>query len=95
MREISDHPVRIERSGDVAELILDRPERRNAITGPLVEGLLAGLEETRGDGTSRAVLPGGAGGVFCSGLRVMAVLLGRFPRSCFGAAQDAALESPG
>lgn len=62
------YPIRIERASGFAELVLDRPDRRNAITGPLVEGLLAGLDELRTDEDVKAVLLRGAGGTFCSGL---------------------------
>ncbi len=68
MSETSRYPVRIEHAPGVAELVLDRPHRRNSITGPLVEGLLAGLEEIRADSEVKAVLLRGAGAVFCSGL---------------------------
>ena len=51
-----------------AELVLDRPERRNAITGPLGEDLAAALGALAGDDGVRLVLLRGAGGAFCSGL---------------------------
>ncbi len=51
-----------------AELVLDRPERRNAITGPLGEALTAALDGLAGDDAVRLVLLRGAGGAFCSGL---------------------------
>ena len=51
-----------------AELVLDRPERRNAITGPLGEDLAAALGRLAGDDDVRLVLLRGAGGAFCSGL---------------------------
>mgnify|MGYP000375868599 CR=1 FL=1 len=52
----------------VAELVLNRPERKNAVTGPLVESISRALSEAEADGTVRAVVLRGAGGSFCSGL---------------------------
>lgn len=60
--------VRIEVAGDVAELVLDRPERRNALTGPLVEEMAAALDRLSEDPAIRVVLVRGEGGTFCSGL---------------------------
>lgn len=61
-------PVLVERAGRRGELVLNRPERKNAITGPVVEGLLAGLEELGRDDGIGAILLRGAGGGFCAGL---------------------------
>jgi methylglutaconyl-CoA hydratase len=51
----------------VAHLVLNRPEKRNALNGELVEALLHALEHTAGDERVRVVLLSGAGGDFCSG----------------------------
>ena len=51
-----------------AELILNRPERKNAITGPLGEGLAAALSDLNSDDDVRVIVFRGAGGAFCSGL---------------------------
>ncbi len=49
-------------------LVLDRPERRNALNQGLVQVLTGALEDTvRGPGT-RVVVLTGAGDVFCSGM---------------------------
>ncbi|MGE0599592.1 MAG: enoyl-CoA hydratase/isomerase family protein [Dehalococcoidia bacterium] len=60
--------VLIERNGHVAEIILNRPERKNAITGPLALGLQAAIDECSADAEVGAILIRGASGVFCSGL---------------------------
>lgn len=60
--------VSVRRHDGWAELILNRPERRNAIVFETVDLLSAGLEDLAGDDTVRAVLLRGEGGVFCSGL---------------------------
>lgn len=51
------------------ELVLARPERRNALVGPMVGALSAGLAELTARG-ARVVLLRGEGGSFCSGLDV-------------------------
>ncbi len=55
-----------------AEIVLNRPERRNAIEQSLAEGLVAALGQVQADATIRAVLLRGAGGAFCSGLDLKA-----------------------
>ncbi|EHP40316.1 enoyl-CoA hydratase [Cupriavidus basilensis OR16] len=56
-----------------AELILNRPERRNAIDGPLAAALAEILACLRQDDTIRAVVLRGAQGAFCSGLDLKAM----------------------
>ena len=51
-----------------AELILNRPERKNAITGPLGIALAEQLEDLNRNDSVRVILFRGAGGAFCSGL---------------------------
>lgn len=64
--------VKIEKHTGWAELILNRPERKNAIDGPLADGMLAGLTELNADESIRAIVLRGAGGAFCSGLDLKA-----------------------
>jgi enoyl-CoA hydratase len=64
----SEPLVLIERAGARAELVLNRPARRNALTGPLVEELRAGLASLVADDAVRVILIRGAGGTFCAGL---------------------------
>ena len=51
----------------VATLTLNRPEKRNALNGVLVEALKAGLDRARADEDVRVVTLRGAGKDFCSG----------------------------
>jgi enoyl-CoA hydratase len=51
-------PLRIERSGGVVTLTLDRPEKMNALSAPLVDALLEQVEGAYGDGTRLLVLRG-------------------------------------
>lgn len=46
--------------------VIDRPERRNALSADLCDALRAHLEQAAADGL-RAVVVTGAGGVFCAG----------------------------
>jgi enoyl-CoA hydratase/carnithine racemase len=64
--------VTCERHDGWAEIVLNRPERRNAIDGPLAEALLAALQSVNGDDTVRAIVLRGAGGALCSGLDLKA-----------------------
>jgi enoyl-CoA hydratase/carnithine racemase len=63
--------ARIERHEGWGELILSRPERRNALVGPMVSELRAGLADLLSGG-ARAIVLRGDGGCFCSGLDVEA-----------------------
>jgi enoyl-CoA hydratase/carnithine racemase len=45
--------VLVERTGARAETVLNRPERRNALTGPLVAALGDALTELSGDGPTQ------------------------------------------
>jgi len=51
-----------------AEVVLNRPEVKNAINGPLGRALSAALRDVSTDEGVRVVLLCGAGGAFCSGL---------------------------
>lgn len=53
-----------------AAVTLNRPERKNAITGELGQDLAQALEDCQQDQAVRAVLLSGAGGAFCSGLDI-------------------------
>jgi 2-(1,2-epoxy-1,2-dihydrophenyl)acetyl-CoA isomerase len=62
---VSD-PILLERDGDVAELVLNRPERRNALDEPARAILAARLDELEKD-PPRALLLRGEGKGFCAG----------------------------
>jgi 2-(1,2-epoxy-1,2-dihydrophenyl)acetyl-CoA isomerase len=57
----------------VAVLVLDRPERRNALTPGMVGGLGRVLAEVEADDEVGAVVLTGAGGAFCAGGDVQAM----------------------
>lgn len=61
--------VLIERPTDgVAHVVLNRPERRNALTGPLADQLGDALDEVHRDDSITVIVIRGAGNAFCSGL---------------------------
>ena len=59
--------LRVERDGAVTTVVLDRPERLNALSYDLIRGLARTLEELRGDPAQRVVLLTGAGRAFSAG----------------------------
>jgi enoyl-CoA hydratase len=59
--------VLYERTGGVATLTLDRPERLNTITPELIEDLRAALEAACADDAIHAIRLRGAGRAFCAG----------------------------
>lgn len=58
---------RLEDAG-VARIVLNRPEKRNALNAPLVQAWFAALEEVRADRELKAVITKGSGALFSSGL---------------------------
>jgi methylglutaconyl-CoA hydratase len=59
--------VLLARDGPVAELVLNRPDRRNALDDRLLHGLAAALRTLDADASVRVVLLRGAGPAFCAG----------------------------
>jgi enoyl-CoA hydratase/carnithine racemase len=64
--QYSPDPILLEREGDVAELVLNRPERRNALDDPAVAALAGALDELEKN-PPRALLVRGEGKGFCAG----------------------------
>jgi enoyl-CoA hydratase/carnithine racemase len=60
--------LRYEKEGSLATLTLNRPERLNAITGPMLGALSEALLDADADPEVRVVIVTGAGKGFCSGL---------------------------
>ena len=66
-----DHPILSERRGEkngILWLTLNRPERLNALTFPLLREMRAILFDARFDRTIRCIVITGAGRGFCSGM---------------------------
>jgi enoyl-CoA hydratase/carnithine racemase len=57
-----------EKDGPIATLTLNRPDRLNAISGPMLAALSERLVEANGDRDVRAIIITGAGRGFCAGL---------------------------
>lgn len=65
--------VLIEHHGARANLILNRPAKRNALTGPMMAALRDAVNALATDDSVRAILLHGAGGAFCAGLDLKAM----------------------
>jgi methylglutaconyl-CoA hydratase len=59
--------LKVEKSGGVARVTLDRPEIRNAFDDALISALAAALREIDADEGVRAVVLAGSGPAFCAG----------------------------
>lgn len=71
--ETGTEDLRAHVADGVAVLVLDRPERRNALTPGMVRGLGRVLAEVEADDELGAVVLTGAGGAFCAGGDVKAM----------------------
>src|SRR5688500_1914404 len=69
----TDAAVRVERSGPVTTVVLDRPSRRNAVDGPTAALLAEAFREFDADPTAEVAVLWGAGGTFCSGADLTAI----------------------
>jgi len=66
---MSDELVRVSRPrSGVVELTLNRPDKRNALSIPLLEELVAQVFAAQDDDANRVLVLRGAGKVFCAGL---------------------------
>jgi enoyl-CoA hydratase len=59
--------IRSEFDGGIATLVIDRPEKRNAMTWALLGDFLAAVRRAGEDPEVRVVIVTGAGGAFCAG----------------------------
>ncbi len=62
-----DALVQVERRGAFWFARLNRPDKRNALSAPLMDALLALCDRVEADADARAVVMWGAGGSFCAG----------------------------
>ncbi len=65
---MTDQPILTETDGAVRTIVLNRPDRKNSLTGPLVIALRAALAEAIADDAVHAIVFRGEGGSLCSGL---------------------------
>jgi enoyl-CoA hydratase len=66
-------PVRVDRSGPVTTVILDRPEVRNAVDGPTAAALAEAFADFDADSDAAVAVLFGAGGTFCAGADLKAI----------------------
>lgn len=65
---MSDSPtVRVEVSGPVTTVVIDRPQVRNAVDGPTAAALAAAFRAFDADDTQAVAVLTGEGGTFCAG----------------------------
>jgi len=60
--------IQLDRSGPVATIWLDRPDKRNALDGAMMKELAAALDDVGADRAVRVVVLRGRGAVFSSGI---------------------------
>lgn len=65
---MADELVRVEHHGARADVVLNRPERKNAITHELTVQLRDAVVALSSDASVNCILLRGEGGVFCSGI---------------------------
>jgi enoyl-CoA hydratase len=66
-------PVRVERSGPVTTVILDRPAVRNAVDRPTAAALAEAFGDFEADPDASVAVLFGAGGTFCAGADLKAM----------------------
>lgn len=59
--------IRLDLDGHIAEIVLNRPQQRNAVSGALIDELTAALQAVEADDNVRVVLLRGEGPAFCAG----------------------------
>jgi len=69
----SDEGVRVERVGPVTTIIMSRPERRNAVDGPMAAALRRAFRGFEADENQKVAVLWGEGGVFCAGADLTAL----------------------
>jgi enoyl-CoA hydratase len=65
---MTDTPVLYETDGPVATIILNRPDKLNAMNLAMREGMQCALDRAEADNAIRCVILKGAGRAFCSGM---------------------------
>lgn len=65
--------VRVERQGAITTIIMNRPERRNAVDGPMALELRKAFRDFETDDSQRVAVLWGEHGVFCAGADLTSV----------------------
>jgi enoyl-CoA hydratase len=69
----SGEAVRVERAGPVTTIVMSRPERRNAVDGPMATALRRAFRAFEADDSQNVAVLWGEGGVFCAGADLTAL----------------------
>lgn len=69
----TDEGLRFDIDGSVMTIVLDRPDRKNAFTLPMIDAWASTLREAATDDAIRAIVVTGAGDAFCSGVDLSAL----------------------
>ncbi len=69
----SGEAVRVERAGPVTTIVMSRPERRNAVDGPMAAALRRAFRGFEADDSQNVAVLWGEGGVFCAGADLTAL----------------------
>ena len=67
------------RNGAIVTITLNRPEKRNALTVPMLEAFHAAVKDVTASSDVRVLILGGAGKAFCAGLDLKEMGLARRP----------------
>jgi len=82
-----DQHLLVERDRGVLIVTMNRPERRNALSPSMMEGLSAAWDEVNSNPDIRVAILTGAGGCFCAGADLQA-MTNLHPGDAFAAQQD-------
>ena len=88
-----DQHLLVERDGPVMVLTMNRPERRNALSPSMMEGMSAAWDEINANPDIRVAILTGAGGCFCAGADLQAMTQ-THPGDAFQAASDQTARTP-
>jgi enoyl-CoA hydratase len=86
-----DQHLLVERDGHVLVLTMNRPERRNALSGPMMQKMSECWDEVNSNPDIRVVILTGAGGCFCAGADLQAMTQ-THPGDAFKAGSDTTSE---
>lgn len=65
---MNDSPLRFEFEDGLAQITLDRPQKRNALSQVMIEGMLQSVRATTSEETARLLVLAAEGPVFCAGM---------------------------
>jgi 2-(1,2-epoxy-1,2-dihydrophenyl)acetyl-CoA isomerase len=79
--------LRVERTGAIGRIVLDRPGAKNALTLDMRDGIVDAVRDFRADDAVRAVLVTGTGDAFCAGMDLSASTVAQAGRDDFSTRQ--------